>query len=451
VVGAACTAAGESEGAVWWLILAFLLAACAQQVPPPGGPEDKTPPKLLEVRPESGAVNVKLDEVRLRFDNVLNERPQGGATDLDQLVLISPRDGEPRVNWHRSSLSVKPRKEWRPNTAYTVTLLPGLADLRGNVRTEQTTIVFSTGPTIPNTRITGTVYEWTEARTIAGAMVEAASHPDSTVYVTRADTNGHYVLPFLRPGSYTVRGFADANNNRKLDPRESWDTVGVTLRDTLHADVLAFIHDTIGPVISNFSIKDSVTLQVTFDKGIDTAQKVDVSLFTLKAADSSIVPLRSAMPLAEWEKLHPDTTRADTSKARIDTTRAADTTGGRRRAPRAPARGRPPGATPPGRVAPRAGAAPGADTTTQTVTLPKPRPVAEVVIVVARPLTPGSQYRLGARNVRNLLGYRASSDRVFGMPKPSAQPQPPARPAPGDTTRPRPKRPAADTTRRPPR
>jgi hypothetical protein len=68
---------------------------------------------------------------------------------------------------------------------------------------------------------------------------------------------------------------------------------------------------------------------------------------------------------------------------------------------------------------------------------------------VARPLTPGSQYRLAARNVRNLLGYRASSDRVFGMPKPSAQPQPP-RPAPGDTTRLRPKRPSADTTRRPP-
>ena len=118
-----------------------LLAGCASAGAPPGGPEDHQPPVIVTISPDSGATNVNPKVVQFRFDEVVSDRPSG-KTELDQLFLISPSDGAPNVSWHRTRIDVRPRKGFRPNTAYNVTLLPGLADLRGNILREQRAIVF---------------------------------------------------------------------------------------------------------------------------------------------------------------------------------------------------------------------------------------------------------------------------------------------------------------------
>ncbi|MGI9077967.1 MAG: hypothetical protein ACR2G6_11680, partial [Gemmatimonadaceae bacterium] len=87
------------------LIILAAALGCASQGSPPGGPEDKAAPVLLKTLPDSGAVNARPSKWAIfTFDEVINERPQGAAT-LDMLVLISPRDGAPRVDWRRSSLA----------------------------------------------------------------------------------------------------------------------------------------------------------------------------------------------------------------------------------------------------------------------------------------------------------------------------------------------------------
>jgi len=115
------------------LIVVALVAGCASAGAPPGGPEDRAPPAIVSITPDSGATNVALKQVEFRFDEVVSDRPTAGKTELDQLFLVSPFDGSPRVYWHRNHIDVRPRKGFRANTADAVTLLPGLADLRGNV------------------------------------------------------------------------------------------------------------------------------------------------------------------------------------------------------------------------------------------------------------------------------------------------------------------------------
>ena len=114
-------------------MLAAALGACASPGVPPGGPERHTPPMITRIDPDTNTVNVRGSEFIIHFDEVINERPAAAPT-LGDLVLVSPRDGEPDVSWHRNAISIHPRKGWRPNTPYTVTLLPGVSDLRGNVR-----------------------------------------------------------------------------------------------------------------------------------------------------------------------------------------------------------------------------------------------------------------------------------------------------------------------------
>ncbi|HEX6534290.1 MAG TPA: Ig-like domain-containing protein [Gemmatimonadaceae bacterium] len=412
------------------IVAALALVACAQPGMPPGGPEEHVPPKLLSVSPDSGAVNVRANEVQMQFDEVLSERPAGGgASDLAGIVLVSPRDGAPRVGWHRTRLTIRGRKDFRPNTVYTVTLLPGLADLRGNVRKEPTTIVFSTGPTIPRTRVRGIVFDWGAGTPLVAGNVEAIARPDSVVYVGRADSTGRFELASLPPGTYTVIGYKDNNNNNEFDEREAFDSAHVVLKDSARVELLTFIHDTIGPRIDQVATTDSVTLRAKFDRPLDPSQNVSASMFRLERADSTAVPIRLAVSARSWDSTHATTAPAgDTTAARADT--AARRVG-------------PPAA--PGRRA-------AAGDTTRRAPAPKPSrpsPVSEVVIVAAQPLTPGATYRLEARGARNLLGHAANSSRAFVVPKATAE----STAAPGAPTAPRrraPARPGADSTRRAP-
>jgi hypothetical protein len=421
---------GEGYGAVRRLIRAARLLiggvalACASQGVPPGGPPDEDPPELVSISPDSGSVNVKPKRVVFNYNEVVSERPQG-APSLEGLVLISPRDGEARVSWKRDHIEVRPRRGWRPNTVYIVQMLPGLNDLRNNARKEGSTTVFSTGPTIPNTALAGIVFDWVTGRVAPNTLIQAFVPPDTLVpYVVMSDSGGRFSMPHLPPGTYAVRAVVDANNNRGLDTRELWDSATVRLADSSRVELLAFIHDTIGPRIESAEIRDSVTVRVVFDKALALDQRVDPSVFKLQRADSTVIPIVGTYRPEQWDSLQKsEAKRLTDSTARADSIRAdsaqraqrlADTT---RRAGARPDTIRRPPVVPP--LPPRVGV----DTTAEDSladAAPRPSrpiPIKEVVLRLGAPLEPGKPYRLHATNVRNLLARPRTSFRVINVPK----------------------------------
>jgi hypothetical protein len=383
-------------------LAASITLGCAQPGAPPGAPDEKEPPRLVAITPDSGAVNVEPREVRFEFDEVVSERPQG-AVDLAGLVVISPREGAPRVGWHRKAISVRPRRGWRDSTAYTVTVLPGLADLRGNVTKEPVSVIFSTGPTIPAGRIAGIAFDWVGGRAAPFARVEATIPPDTTTaFVTVADSSGRFELAHLRGATYAVIGYADPNNNQGRDPREPYDSLGLTLRDSARVELYLFVHDTIAPRIAEVAVRDSVTLEVTLDRPMDPRQRVDSSLFLLKAADSTIVPIANVTTLSEFTRMQDSLTRL-----REDSLRRAQ----------------------PGRAVPIPPRRPTAAERGDTVRLGRPQPIVAMVVRVRARLAAASPYRLILRGARGLLGVTDTTARVFSTPVPAA---------PADTTRGRP-------------
>lgn len=410
------------------LILLAALLACAQQGFPPGGPPDKVPPKLLKTTPDSDARNVTDKEVNLQYDEVLNERP-GGAASLDQLVLISPRDGAPRVGWHRSRLSVRGHKNWKPNTTYTVTVLPGISDLRGNADKAGFELVFSTGPEIASASVSGVVFDWPAGHPAPNALIEAVSHPDSVVYIERADSVGRFTISHMPPGSFTVYGWLDANNNHDRDQHEQFDSAVVSLKDTARVELLSFLHDSVGAHIVTVDVRDSLLLHATFDKPVDPKQPLDTAHFTLRAADSSVVPIKSIMSAREIDKQRADSAaHADSIRARTDTAfrrqyqaqHRLPTDSTARRAMRLSAE-------------------------LATLLPSKPIPVTDLLIAITTPLTPGATYRLESKDIHNLMGIAASSTRTFSVPKPAPpNPKDSTRAAPGAHLRPPPTK--RDTT-----
>jgi hypothetical protein len=368
---------------------------------PPGGPPDIAAPEILSITPDSGTVGVKPKEVIFHFDEVVSERPTG-ATTLADLFVISPRDGVPNVSWHRDAITVKPSHGWRANTPYTVILLRGLADIRGNVRNTGATTFFSTGPAIPRTRISGRVFDWVAGTPASGSLVETFVPPDTLhPYVALADSSGSFVLEHVPAARYKVRAYTDRNKNSSIDPSELWDSVSVNLVDSVRTDLLIFVHDTVPPRIRDIAASDSVTLTVTFDKPVDPNQTLTAQNFTIRgpAPDSAFIPIVRAGP------------------APVDTTRQAVTA-----VPRPPVAqpGRPPVAQPgrpPGRV--RSDTIPAA-----RPVMPRKAPSSTAVIVLSRPLTPKAAYRVRAIGIRGLLGYSGESERVYTPPAPPAPPAP---------------------------
>jgi Bacterial Ig-like domain len=361
---------------------------------PPGGPEDKGPAEVVLIVPESGAVNFSRRVAEFRFNEVISDRGTGAAA-LGQLVLVSPREGAPRVAYRREAVAVRPRSGWRPNTTYTVTVLPGVTDLRGNTTKESHTTVFSTGNVIAPFTLRGRVFDWMAERPAARAWVEATSLPDSVVYITVADSSGLFTVGPLPAGSYTVKAYIDQNTNRALDRNEAWDSVVTRTSPAgveTNLELLAALRDTVPPRITGVSPVDSMTLSVEFDRGLDVAQPISPALFSVVRADSTPVPVREALGRRDFDAREASR-RAQEDSARADTARA-------------------PRAAPPQPRAVRAGS--------EAALRPsRPPPITQVVLRLGASLVPGSSYRVSANGVRNLVGRPGTTSRVVQIPRPA--------------------------------
>jgi hypothetical protein len=254
--------------------LALSLIACARIGAPPGGPPDKLPPQLISTHPDSLIVDPDWKgDVELQFNETLTEggTPSlgSGTSDLERLILLSPSDNVPRVGWHRSRLSIRPKEGWKPNRVYRVQLLPGVQDIRNNKADTSIVITFTTGAPVPTTTLSGRVIDWMSRKLAAGTLVEAVLEPDSLPYRALTDTSGRFQIGPLPAGHYLVFAVTDQNRNRRRESRELFDSVRVDSGGSTVAPLWIQPHDTLAPRIQSITPLDSVSAVVQFTAPLD--------------------------------------------------------------------------------------------------------------------------------------------------------------------------------------
>ena len=387
-----------------------IVGACASMQPPPGAPFDAEAPVLLSASPDSGAVIADFDDdVEFQFDEVITE--QG----LEALVTISPRHDELSVSWKRRRFTVKPRDGWHRNAVYQVTLRAGVTDLQNNRTEEGSTIVFSTGGDIPNTRIGGSVVDWEAGRMAAGAVVEAIRLPDSLTYVGASDSLGTYELLYVPAGTYLLRAGVDGNNNGRINAREVYDSVTVTVSDSLMRDFWTFRHDTVGPRVNDISLTDSQSVTIGFNQMLALETPTPDAFGVWELPDSNRVSVNQVLLRAAFDSLRQAAAaaaadsvlaaRADSlgvpidSVAAIPDSAAADTM----------QIGLPPA---PDSLA---GAAQPDSPPRDSILDQRPALFADIVIVTTEPLKPATRYWIEA-TVSNLLGAVLQSGRFLTVP-----------------------------------
>ena len=354
----------------WRACLTALVVACASPGTPPGGPPDPETPKIVRITPDTNAVNVRGDVAVIHFDEVISERPgtplapsarastatqsststrggfsapgsSGGGSlggpDLASIVSVSPSDGRDEIVWRRTAIEIKPRRGFRANTAYRITIAPGVQDLRNNVISVPTEWVFSTGATIPTGDVSGAVFDYGAAKPAPNARVEVYLPSDTVLrWGARADSSGRFTVRDLAPGSYRVRAWIDGNNDRRLGEREASDTGSITLDTRATIDLYAFVRDTMPPRIEQVEFVDSTAIRIRFDRAIVGDWDARGAV-TLQASDSTPIALGGAlMPTVRYDSLlaaereaakqakAADSTRADSTRA--DSTAASPAT-----------------------------------------------------------------------------------------------------------------------------
>jgi hypothetical protein len=431
------------------LLALALMAGCASQGIPPGGPPDKTPPLLLRVTPESGSLHVGPRQVvTFRFDEVVNERVRAGGG-LDQGVVVSPTDGPVSVDWHRTSITIKNRKIWRPDIAYTVTILSGLQDLSGNATKKPLQTVFSTGGVIPHGEVRGVAFDWVAQQPKGGARVEAMLGGDTTLkFIAVADTAGRFVMTTLPAGTLTLRVYDDVNSNRALDPREPWDSATVTLADTASREFYMFAHDTLGPSLLDVTPVDSVTLRVKFDRPLRPGAPLEASQFSLKMKDSTKTDSVPIAVLRVSSAARFDTVTRQRKAFVADSTMRADTSAaGRKAVQRRDSLER--AARQDSIAQAQIASVKALRDTTPVIVRPKPSraaPVSEFILELAQPLKVDVFATLSVRDAIGLTGHTHRPARVkqVVLRKPAAKDS-----ASAKSTKPSPKDSAATKARKP--
>jgi len=407
------------QAQVTGLLLALLLA-CASVGDPPGGPPDIAPPKIVEVKPDSGAVvpNLKGDAV-IQFDETIEEMASGGGRGgaggtLAQQVLLSPVAGDVKVSWHRSRVTVKPKEGWK-RRVYRLEILPGFVDLRRNRLDSTKTILFSTGPAIGNARLGGIALKWVEQTILLRALIEAVPLPDSVGYLTMADSGGQFNIQNLQPGRYIVYATADENGDRGRSFREAYDSTEVTLDSSANVALYTFPHDTVPPRPRVATFVDSISVRVEFSQALDPAASFDTArVHVLELPDSTPVALAQIFTQRQFDSL------TTVARQKADSQRAAgtDSAGAARDTTRlAP----PPVRRPAARGAPGA-AQPATKVDTALVRqllARRPIPSDKIVIRLAQPMKPETRYVVRIEGATNLIGKKGEGYVSFTVPKPT--------------------------------
>lgn len=216
---------GERVVAAALALLACLAAACATQEPPRGGPLDITPPTVVQVRPDSGAVGlVDLRRIEITF----SEKVDPAAA--QRFVHFYPPLEVASTKWKgRRRAIVEFREPLPPDTILVVEIPRGHADVHRVRSVRSYLFPLASADSLPPGEIHGRLS--LEDGPAGGAVLELYPVPPDTLEYFRqdilrraaADSSGRFVLSWLPVpgGPYLLRVFDDINGDLRPGDNEA--------------------------------------------------------------------------------------------------------------------------------------------------------------------------------------------------------------------------------------
>ena len=290
--------------------------------PPGGGPEDKEPPRILQVSPPPGTTGV---DPKSTIEFTFSE-PVDRESVIEALFITPPQEKKPRVKVKGGTVRVILREPIPDDRTLVVSLGTTVQDLRRNKLEESFAVALTAGDKIDMGRIIGMIFA---PKDLQGMLVGAWLTDDSLVidpvesppeFLTQTGVNGGFSMDFMSAGKYRIACWDDRDRDRLYDP--GTDRLGLPWRDvTLEEDAEAWIelyptrHDTSVTRLFMVSASDRNHLTLRYNKRLDrdpgeimlglsifdSTGALGLRSFWLDAADSSKLVLYTEEQRAEGE------------------------------------------------------------------------------------------------------------------------------------------------------
>ena len=189
-----------------------------------------------------------------------------------------------------SNIKIRPSDSWVDGVVYYFQVPAGIADLLGNRTEAPIELVFSTGPELSATRVTGEVRARVGGQAVSpGRVLFFNLAGDSIPYSALTDRQGEFELRYLPPDDYWSFGFQDLNNNLSLERLfEPYDSVRLDLESEGSATLAFRIvePDTTPPVLGLIRSQDDLVLELQFDDYLEPEQDLAISGMVLRQVES---------------------------------------------------------------------------------------------------------------------------------------------------------------------
>ncbi len=189
---------------------------------PTGGPKDTIPPVVLNMEPDSNAINfpVVKGKITITFDEYVQLKDPS-----KNIILSPPQKKRPKTSIKGKSIVVTFEEPLDSNTTYSLNFGNAIVDNNESNPLPFFTYTFSTGTTIDTMMLSGNVYDYATLLPVEGATVSLYHNAkDSSVFndlpaaVTKTDKWGYFVVRNIKNVPYRVYTIKDENNNNKYDP-----------------------------------------------------------------------------------------------------------------------------------------------------------------------------------------------------------------------------------------
>ena len=206
-------------------IFFLLLASCANRGQgPQGGPRDSIPPAILKEVPVNGTLNFNAKEILVYFDEYIQ------MNDVQKHVLISPpQQTPPEVKAIGKHMSVVFQEELQDSTTYTIDFGAAICDYNEKTPLEGYVFSFSTGDVIDSLAISGTIYNAANLDPVTEVLVGIHRNPHDSAFtslpfsrITRANSEGHFTIHNIQPGTYRIYALNDISRDYLYQPGEAF-------------------------------------------------------------------------------------------------------------------------------------------------------------------------------------------------------------------------------------
>lgn len=235
-----------------------------------GGVEDSVAatPVPGSQNPEQGALNVNVQQLNVTFNEYFT------LNDPSNSVVMNPNAGKVTVTNKRKDLTIAWDGALQPNTTYIIQLNGTIRDLNEKNDTVHQ-FVFSTGHEIDSLRLKGRISDGFTNKMVNAASVFLYGPSDDPFtypprYVSQSNAKGEFSFAYLKPGSYQLFAFQDANKDRLVGRNER----------IAFSSELVQAGDTLVQFLKLYQPKDTIQkLQVKFVNpglGIAFGRKIDM-------------------------------------------------------------------------------------------------------------------------------------------------------------------------------